>query len=284
MNLRQLVGTDEPYFQFDREERQMAAILFHLLNHNDNAERVIRSVEPDWKINPAEFGIYFEYSYPRDLWDRMEVKVSSNAHKREVIMAILGKQGFDVSKLTALKTVREFNGFFIELRRASRDYIQSPANWSLSQIANSLPSLDSNADLLIACKIKWAFKAKPDLVIHADCEHALCIELKLESGEGSYPSEAGEKKLLRERGLFAEKKTLPLPMSQTDLQKLLMTELLGLDCRFRFITRHATSGTECEAWNDFLELLKPLPPLPRYIVAALNKVAPLDVKGCPLAA
>jgi hypothetical protein len=73
-------------------------------------------------------------------------------------------------------------------------------------------------------------------------------------------------------------------MSQTDLQKLLMTELLGLDCRFRFITRHATSGTECVAWNDFLELLKPLPPLPRYIVAALNKVAPLDVKGCPLAA
>ena len=284
MNLRQLVGIDEPYFEFDREERQMAAILFHLLHHKDNAERVLHSAASEWKINPAEFGIYFEYSYPRDLWDRMEIKASSNAHKRQVITAVLGKHGFDVNRLVALETVREFNRFFIEPRRASHDYIQSPANWSLSQIANSLPSLESNADLLIACKIKWAFKVKPDLVIHADRDHALCIELKLESGEGSYPSESGEKKLLRDRGLFAEKKALPLPMSQTDLQKFLMTELLGLDCRFRFITRHATSGTECVAWHDFLELLKPLPPLPLYIMAALNKVAPQDVKDRPFAA
>jgi hypothetical protein len=121
-----------------------------------------------------------------------------------------------------------------------------------------------------ACRIKWAFKAKPDIVIHADCEHALCVELKLESGEGSYPSEAGEKKLLRERGLFAEKKVLPLPMSQTDLQKFLMTRLLGLDCRFRFITRHETSGTECVSWSDFLGLFEPLPTQPRYIAAALE--------------
>jgi hypothetical protein len=282
MNLRQLVGIEVPYFEFDREERQMAAILFHLLNHKDNAERVLHSVAPEWKINPAEFGIYFEYSYPRDLWDRMEVKASSNASKREVIMEILGKQGFDVRKLAALATDKDFNGFFI--KKPSSNYIQSPANWNLSQIAHSLPPPDSNEDLLIACKVKWAFKVKPDLVIHADCEHALCIELKLESGEGSYPSESCEKKLLRERGLFAEKKARPLPMSQTDLQKFLMTELLGLDCRFRFITQHATTGTECVAWNGFLELLKPLPPLPRYIVAALNKVAPLDVKGRPLAA
>ena len=270
MNLRRLVGIDEPYFQFDREERHLAAILFHLLNHKDNAERALRSTERDWKVNPAEFGVYLEYSYPRDLWNKMGVKVESNNRKRDVIIGMLRSHGFDTSKLASLTEEKDFNAFFIEPHRASRDFIESPANWNLTQIAKSLPLPSSNSDLVTACKIKWAFKAKPDIVIHANREHALCIELKLESGEGSYPSEAGEKKLLRERGLFAEKKTLPLPMSQTDLQKFLMTELLGLDCRFRFITRHRTSGTECVSWSDFLGLLEPLPTPPPYIVAALG--------------
>lgn len=270
VNLRQLVGIDEPYFQFDREERHLAAILFHLLNHKDNAASALRSAEHDWKINPAEFGIYLEYSYPRDLWNKLGVKAESNNHKRDVIIGMLGGHGFDINKLASLSREKDFNGFFIETQRASSDYIQSPANWSLAQIANSLPSIDSNSDLMTACKVKWAFKAKPDIVIHADRERALCIELKLESGEGSYPSDASEKKLLRKRGLFAEKKALPLPMTQTDLQKFLMTELLGLDCRFRFITRHETSGAECVSWSDFLGLLEPLPTPPPYIVAALK--------------
>ena len=271
MNLRRLVGIDEPYFQFDREERHLAAVLFHLLNHKDNAQRALRSVEPDWKINPAEFGVYLEYSYPRDLWNKMEVKAESNNRKRDVIIGMLRTHGFDTRNLASLTEEKAFNAFFIEPHRASPDYIESPANWNLTQIAKSLPLPSSNKDLVTACKIKWAFKAKPDIVIHADCEHALCIELKLEAGEGSYPSEPGEKKLLRERGLFAEGKALPLPMRQTDLQKFLMTELLGLDCRFRFITRHGTPGTECVSWSDFLALFEPLPPLPQYIEAALSK-------------
>ena len=278
MNLRQLARIDEPYFQFDREERHLAGILFHLLNYKDNVERALQSVEAGWKINPAEFGVYLEYSYPRDLWNKMGVKVESNNRKRDAVIGMLGSQGFDTSKLASLKQVKDFNAFFIEARRASRDYIQSPANSSLTQIANSLPSPASNGDLVRACKIKWAFKAKPDIVIHADREHALCIELKLEAGESSYPSEAGEKKLLRERGLFAERKALPLPMSQTDLQKFLMTELLGLDCRFRFITRHETSGTECVSWTDFLRLLEPLPDPPPYIRAALKNAVESSLK------
>jgi hypothetical protein len=270
MNLRQLARIDDPYFQFVREERHMAAVLFHLLNYKDNAERALQSVERDWKINPGEFGIYLEYSYPRDLWHKME----SNQRKRGVIIEILGSRGFDTSRLASLNSEHDFNAFFIETPRASVDYIQSPANWSLAQIEQSLPSPTCNNDLLIACKIKWAFKAKPDIVIHADREHALCLELKLESGESSYPSEASEKKLLRKRGLFGEKeKRLPLPMKQTHLQKFLMADLLGLDCRFRYISRGKESGNECLSWSEFLGMLEPLPNPPPYIQAALNSMA-----------
>src|SRR5271157_753479 len=138
MNLRQLVGIDEPYFQFGREERHLAGILFHLLNHKDNAERVIRSVEPDWRINPAEFGVYLEYSYPRDLWRKMELREGgrnspqSNDHKRAVIVGTLESQLFDTGKLAWLRQakVADFNEFFVGTRRASGDYIESPANWS----------------------------------------------------------------------------------------------------------------------------------------------------------
>jgi hypothetical protein len=281
MNLRRLVRIDEPYFQFNREERHLAAILFHLLNHKDNAERVLQRAEPDWKVNPAEFGVYFEYSYPRDLWHELNHKPKPNDLKRKVIIEMLDSHGFDTSKLASLKQVKieDFNAFFIE--RASGKYIESPANWNLPQIAKSLPlpCAHSNEDLVTACKIKWAFKAKPDIVIHADREHALCIELKLEAGEGSYPTDACEKKLLRGRGLFGEQeKGLPLPMSQTDLQKFLMTKLLGLHCRFRFITRHGTAGTECVSWRDFLALFDPLPPLPQYIEAALENAEHLLVR------
>jgi len=280
MNLRQLVGMNEPYFQFDREERHLAAILFHLLNYKDNAEHALHWAKPDWRINPAEFGGYFDYSYPRDLWNKMGVKAECNNRKRDVITEMLGNHGFDTSRLASLEPVKDFNAFFIETHRASRDFIQSPANWSLTQIAKSLPSPDSNSELVTACKMKWAFKAKPDIVIHADLQHALCIETKLESGEGCYPAAADEKKLLRERGLFGQKKKgFELPMSQTDLQKFLMEDLLGLDCRFTLVTpratsgkRRTTSGKGCVSWSDFLSLLEPLPaPLP-YIAAALNVV------------
>src|SRR5437016_4481837 len=144
MNLRQLARIDEPYFQLDREERHLAGILFHLLNYKDNVALALQSVEAGWNINPAEFGVYLEYSYPRDLWNKMEVKdggrngAESNKHKRDVIIEMLGSQGFDTSKLASRKQVKDFNSFFIEAPRPSSLYIQSPANWSLAQIADSL--------------------------------------------------------------------------------------------------------------------------------------------------
>jgi hypothetical protein len=281
MNLRQLVGIDEPYFQLDREERHLAAILFCILNYKDNAERALHSGDLNWNINPAEFGIYLEYSYPRDLWNKMGVKAESNNRKRDVIIELLGSHGFDTSRITSLKQEKDFNAFFIDDIRASDRYIESPANWRLTQLARSLPAKSDDNDLLTACKIKWAFKAKPDIVIHGDREHALCIELKLESDESSYPSEPDEKKLLRDRGLFAPKKVLPLPMSQTDLQKFLMTDLLGLDCRFLFITRHKTSSAECLSWFDFLSLLQPLPTPPSYIRAALANASDRGLAAPP---
>ena len=233
----------------------------------------------DWNINRAEFGIYLEYSHPRDLWNKLEVKAESNKLKRAVIIGLLGSHGFDIAKLASLDRVEDFNFFFVG-HRASRDYIESPANWSVTQLATSLPTSESdNQDLVTACKIKWGFRVKPDIVIHADRSRALCLELKLESTEGSYPSAGAEKKLMRDRGLFAQGKTAPLPMSQTFVQKFLMSELLGLDCRFRFITRHTTSSDELVSWRGFLGLLEPLPEIRRSTLKRRSRT--LNVMAWP---
>ena len=81
-------------------------------------------------------------------------------------------------------------------------HIQSPANWRLPTFNEFLTD---PYDMVAACKLKWSFRIKPDLVIHTDNNHALCIELKLESAEGRYPSDGEEKRLLSKRNLSDEK-------------------------------------------------------------------------------
>jgi hypothetical protein len=123
--------------------------------------------------------------------------------------------------------------------------------------------------LATACRLKWAFRAKPDVVINVDNQHALCLELKLDSIEGTYPASGAERKLLSDRNMYGPGGTFTFPMHQTKLQRFLMTDLLGLECLFRFVTRSGAVKPECIPWSELLDALKPLPNLPVYMQAAL---------------
>ncbi len=85
-----------------------------------------------------------------------------------------------------------------------------------------------DADFLATCRFKWCFRVKPDLVIHTTRDHALVIEAKVESGEGSYPTNPTETAIFKQRGLAR--------VSQTELQKHMMRELLGVDACHVFLT------------------------------------------------
>jgi hypothetical protein len=106
-------------------------------------------------------------------------------------------------------------------------------------------------------------------VINVDNQHALCFELKLESVEGTYPASGAERKLLRDRNMYGRGGTFTFPMHQTKLQRFLMTDLLGLECIFRFITRPQVMKPECISWSKLMDSLEPLPDLPAYMQAAL---------------
>lgn len=273
MNFRELLKIDRPYFQINREERHLAAILFHILNlpDTDNVTLLLQRAGCDWRLDKEEFGVYFEYSHLRDLWH--SAGQAANDVKRTAVLEMLRKTGSSDGLVQELTTLAPaiFNGKFIGAG-ASANYIQSPANWQLPRFADWIT--DAN-DLMAVCQLKWAFKAKPDVVIQPNRGTALCVELKLESGEGSYPASASEKTILKKRGLFGPKKDgFPFPVSQTSIQRHMMRNLLGLECRFLFITRNGSNisdspDTQAISWDRLLQCLK-RPTLPSYMEEALT--------------
>jgi len=45
-----MLDISKPYFSYNREERHLAAVLFHLLCLGDNVTRLVSSRCPDWTI------------------------------------------------------------------------------------------------------------------------------------------------------------------------------------------------------------------------------------------
>lgn len=280
MSLRQMIqgasSTERPYYEFNREERHLAGILFHILALTGLRERALKALECDWKINDAEFGVYLEYSYPRDAWHskskELETKSveTANNWKRETILRLLNRSDRSIESsfpsLRGRTAAKDFNAFFIEEHRCSHEYIQSPANWSLKRLADSVPDNDALVD---ACVLKWAFRVKPDIVIHTDNQHAVCLELKLESTEGTYPAAGSERKILEKRRLYG-RGDFRFPMRQRRLQEILMKDLLGLESIFWFITTRDDLGDRTLAWKELLNRLSPLPELPLYMRVALE--------------
>lgn len=72
-------------------------------------------------------------------------------------------------------SVVELNEFFGAVPVASREYIQMPGKWSIERFAPHI--LDDDA-FLRTCRFKWAFDAKPDIVIHTTHDAALRVEAK----------------------------------------------------------------------------------------------------------
>jgi hypothetical protein len=230
MNIREILDTKEAYWSFCREERNLAAILYHMLLCGDNVERFCRAV--GYQPRLWDSAVYFEYAYLRDLWSCLggthkgspQVPLA-NDRKRHIIIEMLRPSA--AGDLVSCG-IAEFNDYFGAVPKASTWCIQSPSNWSLPRFRKNIPDPE---EFLRTCMFKWAFNAKPDIVIHADADHALCIEAKLESGEGQYPATSVEKAIFDELGLAR--------VSQTRLQRYLMQDLLGIDTEFLFLTAKA---------------------------------------------
>ena len=223
-NIRSFLNWDRDYYEINREERNLAAIFYHLLLINDNLKRFLQTISCSSPIDPDNMGIYFEYSYLRDLWFNIQ---EGNDIKRELIYKFLNPA--NLKDLKAM-SVLELNQYFGAVPKPSREFIQSPGNWSIEKYAGNITD---NQEFLKICKFKWAFNAKPDIVIHLSKNTAICIECKFESGEGTYPTKPSEMREFQNRGIDL--------VTQTSLQKYIMEDLLGIETKFVFLVKKANS-------------------------------------------
>ncbi|TPG57829.1 hypothetical protein EAH89_10460 [Roseomonas nepalensis] len=282
-----LFDAGRPYFLFNREERHLAGVLFHLLCLGDNADRLCSRLCPNWPVRKEEFGVYLEYSYFRDAWDEIGRRVPDpNARKREILLVMLAAFGGRPELVAALALstgVEEFNRRFVRHRPSKTD-IQSPATWQVGTFGIEGSGFTPE-DLLALCKLKWAFRAKPDVVVQPSLGRAICLELKLESGKASYPATGAEIRLLRERGLYDEGSAeRRLPMRQTKLQRLAMEHLFGAgNVALVFITRDGPRGEEREhlSWRSLIEMLEIPTGLPQFAQAAIDRCCPLNKEAPP---
>jgi len=216
MNIREIDQLNINYCEINREERNYAAIFFAALCKPDNAEQFLNYCGFDVALSP-DFGIYFEYAYLRDLW----FQIKEEATKKKIIHTHLKINRIDEILNLPLKKINQNFGVSGE---ASSDYLQFPGKWAIVKYNENFPA---NDDFLNICRFKWSFNIKPDIVIHLSRNHAICIEAKYESGEGSYPASNVEKSIFKDRGLQY--------VGQMELQKYMMEELLGIRTDFMFL-------------------------------------------------
>lgn len=250
-NLRQLLGVNEEYVTFCREERNFAAVLYHLLLDETRLQSFLRLIgRPE--ADAAKVGVYFEYSHLRDLWAqagrRERDPATLNQRYRAAIISLL-----DMPDGHSLPTdCKEFNEFFIGegSKAASAKYIQMPSRWRDSQFQKWSEFGTREFGMRVfaekACKLKWAFNAKPDLVLDLGGDSAVCIEAKLESGIGGYQVKGDYP-----GGCFKN--------SQTQLQEFILQSLLGYKAQFVIVSKNQGSEPKAPwkryAWHDVFETL-----------------------------
>ncbi|MBK9149082.1 MAG: hypothetical protein IPM12_14860 [Flavobacteriales bacterium] len=170
---------ETPYYRFNREERNYAAILYHLLlSGQHNLKAFLNLIEHRSERSIEQCDVYYEFALQRDAWHQMD-----DAAKRDWLLLKL-PLGLDPPSHE-----EGWNTFFGLTRNPSRTVYQSPASWVLSRIDDSVQG-QQYRDLAM---LKWCFNIKPDLVIITGRKQAVCIEAKVESGQGKYPTSSIDK-------------------------------------------------------------------------------------------
>jgi len=239
MNFREIAKLNLNYYEINREERNYAAILFTSLCKKENSLLFLNRCGFEMDTLGPDYGIYFEYSFLRDLWFQLD----NNETKKEVIRNLLKIKEID---LILNKSIVEINTIFGTSGKPSSEYIESPSNWAITKYSDNF----DNEDFIKVCRFKWSFNIKPDIVIHIDKNTALCIEAKYESSEGQYPGSRKDQMIFDKRNIKR--------VEQTKLQKYMMEELLGIKTKFMFLVSKKTFSSSHEVinWKEAFEILE----------------------------
>lgn len=196
----------KPYHGIIREERNFAAVLYHYLLIENNLKAFLACVNEEKfeNANLKNAEVYFEFAYLRDWWH----KLKEDDEKELAIDSLLGINGMEVRKvLEGIVSYNKceksvYNVFTGSEEKRIKSATGSPSRWQMSQLVKQFDNIKSSSKeseenikklFFRMCMLKWAFNAKPDLVIflkenRKKIKHTIVIEAKMESGYDKYPS------------------------------------------------------------------------------------------------
>ncbi|MBI4308418.1 MAG: hypothetical protein HY684_06400 [Chloroflexi bacterium] len=228
------------FYRFVREERLFCALLAHLLlERGPNLARfleIINAKLPENVRRPVDqldnVEVYLEFSFLRDQWHTLgQANDISNAAKRrrifELISRVPGLSRFREEMFPS--SIPDFNRFFVGRRGGHiKDDIVYPGQWSVASLSDNVCAKlgATSTEFGEFCRFKWSFNIKPDLVVLVPGWRPLCIEAKLESREGWYPTNAKEVKLFDD--IFGSEQGR---VGQIKLQRFMFEYLLGSPCQ-----------------------------------------------------
>jgi len=238
-SLRDFNGKIASYGDIVREERFFCAVLFHLLLSNrDFLKLFIRQcTEPPFSFSENDTPrVFVEYAMARDLWEQIERDKNADRIKAKFLLRwVKGLDGSlpeepskdDIArfneKIGSTRAPKEdFHDHAATSSKQSRSFIHTPGRWSITKISESVFPNDPEA-IEEACKLKWAFNVKPDVVIELNQDSIICIEAKLGSRESKYPPAKADIVALGKH--FKGKR-----WTQTDIQQFLMEKILNFKC------------------------------------------------------
>lgn len=200
-------------------------------------DRFLKAAGSTW-ASDTRTEVYVEYSHLRDVWSA----ASDEEQKRHFLLDILG---YPATHELREASFESFNGYFGATPKASVNFIQSPATWSMGRYDTKI---DDNEDFMEICKLKWSFNAKPDIVIALPGDRAICIEAKFKSSEGRYPSLGSERTIFKRRELNL--------VNQTDIQKMIF-DLLGIGAQFFYLVEkpRQNAGAHVLSWRQVFKVM-----------------------------
>ena len=185
------------YAEVNREERHYCALLMHALLASEQfrtAFCTLCDARCKSSLDPENLEVYVEVAALRDFWrdlgDPVEYSEETHARRRSVVSAVLDR--LEVARAE----IEQHDLFWTSPDRTKLRY---PGRWP--------PEAVRDAGLDRLKKARWAFNAKPDLLLLSP-ESGVLVEAKVDSGVGTY--EPGHDQLATQR-LVATLMLAPVP-------------------------------------------------------------------------
>lgn len=217
-------GNLKPYKQVNREERLYCMLLAHCLlgsgaARNGFSDAVQRHADlPGALSEPSDLEVYVEVAALRDYWRSLGNPKAYSAETEGNRLAFLrnalewanrleprGEKGWSRIPDELLKKTPDSPFWTTGKDSEYTRKLWSPARWPISRL-EEFPASSACVERLK--RLRWAFNAKPDILVLAG-QSGLLIEAKVESGGGS--NKDGYTQLQTQKDIISLWKHLDLP-------------------------------------------------------------------------